>query len=186
MSPTHRSLLTRQRNNSFDGGCIRNEDSFCRAMRIRTFHRNAVTHKQIFNAERKMCNRIPYKPFVQNNTWVVVWFSSSLRFAILRLNTNFFWWLKTLCSLSLIINTANPGLREVGTNVINANSFFVSPRLLGPFYTPPSLHLAGDEDLDPVGKKVPVYYRKLTLLLINRMYFTILTYFNNNSLNKSL
>ena len=80
MRPTQRSLLARQRNNSFDGGW--NEHSLRSAVRITTFHRNAVRHRQIFTTLRNICNCTPNNAFVQNNAWVVLWLPSTVRFAI--------------------------------------------------------------------------------------------------------
>lgn len=77
--PTQRSVLARQRNNSFDDGW--KELSFSRALRITIFQRNAVRAKQMFNPARNMCWFASYNPFMQKTRVFVIF--STLVFAIL-------------------------------------------------------------------------------------------------------
>ena len=80
MRPTQRSLLARQRNSSLDGGW--NEHSLRSAIRMTTFHRNAVKHRQMFSTARNMRSCTPNNPLAQNCAWVVVWFPSIVMFNI--------------------------------------------------------------------------------------------------------
>lgn len=67
MTPTQRSVVARQPSNTFDGGW--RDDTFLRAAMIRTFCRNAVADRRIFNADRNVCRWL-LKPGTQNKSWI--------------------------------------------------------------------------------------------------------------------